>query len=94
MLAAQARARVLIYSKTLAHVRAAAAVRQAESLRPPSPFSRIAAVARRFGGRGRMSIAPRLALLLQLLLALIALFRFRRGGIVRALQLLLRYKRR
>ena len=32
---------VLIYSKTLARVRAAAAVRQAASLHPPSPFSRI-----------------------------------------------------
>jgi hypothetical protein len=45
-------------------------------------------------GGGRMVVARRLALLLLLLLAFITLFRFRRGGIVRALQLLLRYKRR
>jgi len=43
---------------------------------------------------GRMFIARCLALLLLLLLAFITLFRFRRGCIVRALQLLLRYKRR
>ena len=43
-----------------------------------------------------MSIARRLVLLLLLLLLLAstALFKFRRGGIVRLLQLLLRYKRR
>ena len=59
-----------------------------------SPFSRIAAIAQRWWGGGRMVIARRLALLLLLLLVSIALFRFRRGGIVRALQLLLWYKRR
>jgi hypothetical protein len=43
-----------------------------------------------------MSIARSLVLLLLLLLLLAstALFKFRRGGIVRLLQLLLRYKRR
>ena len=92
-LAAQARARVLIFSKTLAHVRAAAA-RHAVSLLPFPSISRFAAVALRWVGGGRVSIARRLVLLLLLLLASTALFKFRRGGIVRLLQLLLRYKRR
>ena len=93
-LAAQARARVLIFSKTLAHVRAAAA-RHAVSLLPFPSISRFAAVALRWVGGGRVSIARRLVLLLLLLLlASTALFKFRRGGVVRLLQLLLRYKRR
>jgi len=93
-LAAQARARVLIFSKTLAHVRAAVA-RHAVSLLPFPSISRFAAVALRWVGGGRVSIARRLVLLLLLLLlASTALFKFRRGGVVRLLQLLLRYKRR
>ncbi len=89
-LADQARARILIYARMRTICRAAAASR-AVSLPSLSVTSRIAAIALRLGGAGVRSFARRVLFVL-LLLACIALYKFRRGGIVLALQQLLRYK--
>jgi hypothetical protein len=99
--AAQARARVLIYLKTLTRARIDVAVRRvAASPHPPSspPLSSVlshifAAILRRELW-GQMSVTRRVTLLALVLLAAVALLKLSRGSILRAVGLLFRYSRR
>jgi hypothetical protein len=102
-LAAYARAQVLIFVKTVSRAKAAVKYRdeQAQALAHGraaaaarlSVISRIAALALKWGGGGVRGVARRVAPLLLLLLAVIALCKFRRGGFVVARRLLSRYQR-
>ena len=99
--AAQARARVLIYLKTLTRARIDVAARRvAASPQPPAspPFSsllsRICAAILRRELWGQMSVTRRVTLLALVLLAAVALLKLSRGSILRAVQLLFRYSRR
>ena len=101
--AAQARARVLIYLRTLTRARidvAADRVRVAAPPPPPSspPLSslvaRIGAAMLRRESWGQMSVARRMTLLALVLLAALALLKLSRGSVLRAVGLLFRYSRR
>lgn len=79
-LVVQASASVFIYSRTIARLR---------SLTHPTLFSRMAALVLRWVLEKRASFTRfTLLLLLLLLFAAVGLFKLRRGGILRALQLL------
>ena len=98
--AAQARARVLIYLKTLTRARIDVAARRiAASPQPPaspplsSLLSRICAAILRRELWGQMSVTRRVTLAL-VLLAAVALLKLSRGSILRAVGLLFRYSRR
>jgi hypothetical protein len=91
--AAQARARVLIYSRTVALSRSVAAARHIASLQSTPFISRVAAFALRWSGGVRRLVARRIVYLLLLLLACFALYKFRRGGGNLVIQMLLRYRR-
>ncbi len=81
----QARARVLIFVKTVSRAKAALQT---------TPFiSRVAAFALRWSGWVRRAVTRRIVYLLLLLLACVALFKFRRGGSLLVIQMLLRYRR-
>jgi hypothetical protein len=99
--AAQARARVLIYLKTLTRARIDVAARRvAASPQPPaypplsSLLSRICAAILRRELWGQMSVTCRVTLLALVLLAAVALLKLSRGSILRAVGLLFRYSRR
>lgn len=98
--AAQARATVLIYLKTLTRARIDVAARRiAASLQPPAspPLSsllfRICAAILRRELWGQMSVTRRVTLAL-VLLAAVALLKLSRGSILRAVRLMFRYSRR
>ena len=98
--AAQARARVLIYLKTLTRARIDVAARRiATSPQPPaspplsSLLSRICAAILRRELWGQMSVTRRLTLLALVLLAAVALLKLSRGSVLRAVGLLFRYRR-
>ena len=92
-LAAQARARVLIYSRTVTLGRSVAAARHIASLQSTPFISRVAAFAVRWSGGVRRSVARRIVYILLLLLACVVLYKFRRGGSMLVIQMLLRYRR-
>ena len=99
--AAQARARVLIYLKTLTRARIDVAARRVAACpQPPAspPFSsllsRICAAILRRELWGQMSVTRRVTLLALVLLAAVALLKLSRGSILRAVGLLFRYSRR
>ena len=90
--AAQARARVLIYLRTLTRARIDVAALRASPL--SSLVSRIGAAMLRRESWGQMSVARRMTLLALVLLAALALLKLSRGSVLRAVGLLFRYSRR
>ena len=91
-LADQARARVLIYLRTLTRARIDVAALRASPL--SSLVARIGAAMLRRESWGQMSIARRMTLLALVLLAAVALLKLSRGSVLRAVGLLFRYSRR
>ena len=90
--AAQARARVLIYLRTLTRARIDVAALRASPL--SSLVARIGAAMLRRESWGQMSVARRMTLLALVLLAAVALLKLSRGSVLRAVGLLFRYSRR
>jgi hypothetical protein len=98
--AAQARARVLIYLRTLTRARIDVAALRVAALPPPPASPPLSSLVARIGASiwrreswGQMSFARRMTLLALVLLAAVALLKLSRGSVLRAVGLLFRYRR-
>jgi hypothetical protein len=98
--AAQARASVLIYLRTLTRARIDVAARRVAAPPPPPAYLPLSSLVARIGAAmlrreswGQMSVARRVTLLALVLLAAVALLKLSRGSVLRAVGLLFRYRR-